>query len=64
MSLDEADKSWIREQLQDMETRILTAFHNWASPHEARQRSHSFALRAVDLEYEALEKRVAKLEGK
>jgi hypothetical protein len=42
---------------------LLTAFHSWASPLEARQRTHAAALRAIDLEMEALSERVAKLEG-
>ncbi|MDZ4797446.1 MAG: hypothetical protein SGI92_04745 [Bryobacteraceae bacterium] len=40
-----------------METRILTAFHAWASPNEARQRTHTATLRAIDLEMEALANR-------
>lgn len=66
MPLDDNDKNWIREeirtQLEGMETRILTAFHKWASPNEARQRSHSATLRALDLEVESLTDRVKKLE--
>ena len=64
MSLTDEDKSWIREQLQTVEATLLTEFHKWASPSEARQRTHTAALRAIDLEMEALEGRVAKLEGK
>jgi hypothetical protein len=49
MSLTEEDKQWIADllskRLHDMETRILAEFHKWASPFEARQRSHAGALR-------------------
>ena len=63
MSLTDEDKGWITEQLERMETRLLTEFHKWASPLEARQRTHSAALRAVDLEMEVLSDRVKNLEG-
>jgi TRAP-type C4-dicarboxylate transport system substrate-binding protein len=53
----------MREQLEVVETRLLTEFHKWASPFEARQRTHTAALRAIDLEMEELSDRVKKLEG-
>jgi hypothetical protein len=73
MSLTDDDKQWILEQLkgerahaderlESVETKLLTAFHQWASPMEARQRTHSAALRAMDLELEAVSDRVNKLE--
>jgi hypothetical protein len=69
MALTEEDKQWIGAQLQTVrleiervETNLLTAFHNWASPMEIRQRSHSAALRALDLEIEAINDREQKLE--
>lgn len=62
MSLNEDDKRWISEQLEGMETRLLTEFHKWASPIEARQRTHSAALRAVDVEMEAVTDRLKTLE--
>ena len=43
---------------------MLRAFHGWASPNEARQRTHSAALRTIDLELEAVTDRVTKLEKK
>ena len=49
MSLDGEDKQWILEQLERLETNLLTEFHKWASPLEARQLTHS-AVRALDLE--------------
>ena len=62
MSLTDEDKNWIKEQLRTVETSLLTEFHKWASASEARQRTHTAALRAIDLEMEALPERVAKLE--
>jgi hypothetical protein len=50
------------EQLEGIETKLLTEFHKWASPFQARQRSHSAALRAFDLELEDRADRVKKLE--
>jgi hypothetical protein len=59
MPLDEEDKRWIDDRLQAMETRLLTAFH----PVEIKARSHSAALRALDMQLEALEERLSKLES-
>jgi hypothetical protein len=79
MSLTNEDKTWIAEQLREeknriteqlagqlrtVETSLLTEFHKWASPSEARQRTHTATLRAIDLEMESLPKSVAKLQGK
>ncbi len=44
-------------------TSLLTAFHQWASPMEARMRTHAATLRALDLENEYLSDRVTKLEN-
>jgi hypothetical protein len=62
MSLSEDDKQWIDERLERLETKLLTAFHSWAEPMEARQRSHAAALKAIDAEMEYLSDRVKKLE--
>lgn len=51
------------ERLEQVETRLLTEFHKWASPAEMRARSHSAILRTLDLELELLADRVSKLEG-
>lgn len=64
MSLTEEDKNWMSEQLLAVETTLLTEFQKRASPSEARERTHTAALRAVDLEMEALSERVAQLEAK
>jgi hypothetical protein len=53
-----------KQDLERVETALLTEFHKWASPLEARMRTHTAALRAVDAEMEALTDRVQKLEGK
>ncbi len=75
--LSEDDKKWISDlldqklerlgdlmdqKLERLETKLLTAFHNWASPVEARHRSHSALLRALDLEVEQFDERMKKLE--
>jgi hypothetical protein len=62
MSLTDDDKRWITEQLERVETALLTEFHKWASPIDARQRSHSAALRALDVEMEAINDRLRKIE--
>ena len=50
------------DKIEQTETNLLTEFHKWASPMEARQRSHSATLRALDLEVETLTDKVKKLE--
>ncbi len=50
------------ERLEQVETRLLTEFHKWASPVELRQRSHAAAIRALDVETEALSDRLKRLE--
>jgi hypothetical protein len=51
-----------KRELERVETALLTEFHKWASPAEARARTHTAAIRAIDLEMEALTERVQKLE--
>lgn len=63
LALTNGDKQWIAERLEAMETRLLSGFQQWASPTDARQRSHSAALRALDVEQEYLSDRITKLEG-
>jgi len=62
--LTEDDKAWMDARLEKVGTTLLTEFHKWASPVEARQRSHSAAMRAFHLELEAVSDRVKKIEGK
>jgi hypothetical protein len=52
-----------REFTSDIETRLLTEFQKWASPMEARQRTHTATLKAIDAEMEYLSDRVKKLES-
>lgn len=52
----------VEARIERVETRLLTEFHKWASPVDARMRSHSAVMRALDLEQEALADRVSKLE--
>lgn len=68
MALSDEDKQWLTERfatkddLEAMETRLLTEFHKWASPLEARQRTHTATLRAAEMEY--LSDRMKKIEEK
>lgn len=74
MPLTDEDKAWIKDALAELrtemkadlekvETNLLTAFHQWASPVDMRMRAHNATLRALDAEQEALADRVKKLEG-
>jgi phage host-nuclease inhibitor protein Gam len=54
----------VRGEIERVETRLLTEFHKWASPNEARQRTYSAALHALELEIHALQDRIAKLENR
>ena len=51
-----------REELTNMETKLLTAFRQWASPAESRMRSNRVALREFDIVLESIEARLRKLE--
>ena len=62
--LTDEDRQWISDQLEKVETTLLTEFLKSASPLELRQRSHSAALRALDEEVESLSDRVRKLEDR
>jgi len=55
-------KAYVDERCERVETKLLTAFHEWASPAEARARSHTAAIRALDLEMESLDDGLRKLE--
>jgi hypothetical protein len=62
--LTDEDRQWIKEQLEKVETTLLTEFPKWTSPVELRQRSHAAALRALDAEVESLSDRLKKLESR
>ena len=64
MAFDDTDKQWIKQQLEALETKLLSAFYTWAQPVELRQSTHREAIRAVDIEIENFKKRVAALEGR
>ena len=53
----------VNEKTEKVETSLLTEFHKWASPNEARARSMRESLRAFDLELDAIKERVRKLES-
>jgi hypothetical protein len=57
-------KDYVSQRCEQVETSLLTKFHKWASPAQARNRSIATALRALDLEMEAHEDRIKKLEGR
>jgi hypothetical protein len=62
MALSDEDKQWIEVRLEKVETTLLTEFHKWASPVEARQRTRAAALRAIDVEMESFSDRITGLE--
>jgi hypothetical protein len=51
----------LAERIERVETKLLTEFHKWASPVEMRLRSHGAAIRAVDLQQEAVTDSIGKL---
>ena len=53
-----------KQDLERVETALLTEFHKWASPADMRARTHAAALRAIDLEMESPTERVEKLENR
>jgi hypothetical protein len=61
MHAEFASKFATKEDLERVETALLTEFHKWASPSEMRAKSHALAIRAMDTELEALTERVQKL---
>jgi len=50
------------ERIEATETKLLTAFHNWAQTFEVRARGVSAAVREFDERLGLIEERVAKLE--
>ena len=55
-------RSHIEERSEATETKLLTAFHNWAQTFEVRARGTSAAVREFDERLGMIEERVAKLE--
>lgn len=64
IEMEERIVSYVNERSEQVETKLLTEFHKWASPAEARNHTISAALRAIDLEMESIDDRVKKLEGR
>jgi hypothetical protein len=56
-------KSYVNRRSEEVETKLLTEFHKWASPSEKRQRGHAAILSALEEDIAALKERVRKLEG-
>ena len=52
-----------KKDLERVETNLLTEFHKWASPAEARLRLQKDNLHTIELEMELLSHRIKKLEG-
>jgi hypothetical protein len=55
-------RTYIEERIEMTETKLLTAFHNWAQTFEVRARGVSAAVREFDERLGMIEERVAKLE--
>jgi hypothetical protein len=68
MALTDDDKRWIADlldtRLEAVETKLLTAFHGWASPVEARQRRHRDSIHDLEVDLDALTARVKALEDR
>ena len=62
MALTDEDKAWIAAQLESLETKLLTAFHQWASPLDSRVRRHRETIHDLEVELDALSGRVKALE--
>ena len=55
-------RTYIEERIEATETKLLSAFHNWAQTFEVRARGTSAAVREFDERLGLVEDRVAKLE--
>ena len=60
--LDSEDKQWIGSRVERLETTQLTEFHKFAEANDARVRSHGAMIHSLELQLEALEDRIRKLE--
>lgn len=60
--IEERLKIHVSQECEKVETKLLSAFHAWASPVEQRVRSHSAAIRALDLEMETTVGRLDKID--
>ena len=64
IEMEQRLKGYVNERCEQVETKLLTEFHKWASPAEARRRTISAALRAIDLEIASNRDLAKKLEGR
>jgi hypothetical protein len=64
IEMEQRLKEYVNERCEQVETKLLTEFHKWASPAEARHRTISAALRAIDLEIASNKDLAKKLEGR
>jgi hypothetical protein len=53
-----------KEELERVETRLLTEFHKWASPTDSRLPAFKEALHTLDLEFDRLSDCVTVVEGR
>jgi hypothetical protein len=61
-AVDTGLRTYIEERIEATETKLLSAFHNWAQTFEVRARGTSAAVREFDERLGLVEDRVAKLE--
>jgi hypothetical protein len=55
-------RTYIEERSEATETKLLSAFHNWAQTFEVRARGTSAAVREFDERLGLIEERLAKIE--
>jgi hypothetical protein len=56
--------SGVKDQLDAMETRLLADFRKETPSNDDKRRQFSAALRSLEIQFEALDDRVRKLEGR
>ena len=64
------DKQWLEERFTELfdkieatETKLLTAFYNWASPTDIKLRSNESAIASLSQRLQLLEERVRDIEA-
>jgi chaperonin cofactor prefoldin len=61
-SVETGLRTYIEERIEATETKLLSAFHNWAQTFEVRARGTSAAVREFDERLGLIEERLAKIE--
>lgn len=61
-SLTDQDKEWINNRLEQTETKLLTAFYDWAKTYETRARGMAAKTAELEERLGIVEERLAKLE--